>query len=80
MASGLGKISKQTGDFLMQITMTDWKTEICLDINSRNIEDWLKTNCLKIIVNLPDDHKDWKEYHYLLFLKAICEGIPNNKK
>ena len=39
------------------ITLTDWKLDICKDIDKRDLPDWLKTNCLKIIVNLPDDHK-----------------------
>ena len=48
------------------ITLTDWKLDICKDIDKRDLPEWLKTNCLKIIVNLPDDHKNWKEYHYEL--------------
>ena len=52
----------------MEITMTDWKEEICLSIDKRDLEDWQKTNCFTIIVNLPNDLKDWKDYHVELFL------------
>ena len=64
----------------MTTTLTDWKLDICKDIDKRDLEDWLKTNCLKIIVNLPDDHKNWKDFHYELFLKAICEGVAKKKR
>ena len=64
----------------MTITITDWKKEICNSIDSRIIPDWQKTNCQTIIVNLPDDHKNWKEYHYELFLQAICEGVSKKKR
>ena len=64
----------------MQITMTDWKLDICKDIDKRDLEDWRKTNCFRIIVNLPDDLKDWKDHHYELFLMAICKGVSKKKK
>ena len=64
----------------MTTTLTDWKLNICKDIDLRNIPDWLKTNCQTIIVNLPDNHKNWENYHVELFLKAICTGIPKKRK
>ena len=64
----------------MQITMTDWKEEICRSIDKRDLQDWQKTNCFRIIVNLPDDVKDWKDFHVELFLMAICEGVSKKKQ
>ena len=64
----------------MTITITDWKKEICNSIDSRIILDWQKTNCQTIIVNLPDELKDWKDFHVELFLKAICTGVSKKKR
>jgi len=64
----------------MNCTITKWKEEICESINSRDIEDWRKTNCFRIIINLPDELKDWQDYHVELFLKAICSGLPLKKR
>ena len=64
----------------MTITITDWKKEICHSIDSRDIPDWQKTNCQTIIVNLPDELKDWKDFHVELFLKAICTGVSKKKR
>ena len=49
-------------------------------IDSRIIPDWQKTNCQTIIVNLPDELKDWKDFHVELFLKAICTGVSKKKR
>ena len=49
----------------MTITITDWKKEICNSIDSRIIPDWQKTNCQTIIVNLPDELKDWKDFEWI---------------
>ena len=64
----------------MNCTITKWKEEICESINCRDIEDWRKTNCFRIIINLPDELKDWQDYHVELFLKAICSGLPLKKR
>ena len=64
----------------MTITLTDWKLDICKDIEKRDLSDWQKTNCQTIIVNLPDELKDWKDFHVELFLKAICTGVSKKKR
>ena len=64
----------------MTITLTDWKLDICKDMDKRDLPDWLKTNCQTIIVNLPDELKDWKDFHVELFLKAICTGVSKKKR
>ena len=64
----------------MPITITNWKKEICYSIDSRDIPDWQKTNCFRIIINLPDELKDWKDFHVELFLKAICTGVSKKKR
>ena len=65
---------------IMTTTLTDWKLDICKDIDKRDLPNWLKTNCFKMIVNLPDDHEDWKDYHYEFFIKAICAGVSKKKR
>ena len=64
----------------MQITMTDWKEQICRSIDKRDLQDWQKTNCFRIIVNLPNEVKNWKDFHVELFLMAICKGVSKKKK
>jgi len=64
----------------MITTLTDWKLNICKDIDKRDLEDWRKTNCFRIIVNLPDEVKYWKDFHVELFLMAICKGVSKKKR
>ena len=64
----------------MTITLTDWKLDICKDIDKRDLPDWQKTNCFRIVVNLPDELKDWKDFHVELFSKAICTGVSKKKR
>ena len=64
----------------MTTTLTDWKLDICKDIDKRDLPDWQKTNCQTIIVNLPNELKDWKDFHVELFLKAICTGVSKKKR
>ena len=42
--------------------MTDWKEEICRRIDKRDLQDWQKTNCFRIIVflqNCGPQQYDW---------------------
>ena len=64
----------------MTTTLTDWKLDICKDIDKRDLPDWQKTNCQTIIVNLPNELKDWKDFHVELFSKAICTGVSKKKR
>ena len=34
----------------------------------------------RIVINLPDELKDWKDFHVELFLKAICTGVSKKKR